>query len=82
MPWSCQPPATPYYYSPMTTKLEKPLKRELVIDGQPYVLTITPDGLKLTPKGKRIGKEVTWKALVSGDAALAAALNASVEPAH
>lgn len=63
----------------MTTKLEKPLKRELVIDGEPYILTINPDGLKLTPKGKRIGKEVTWKALVSGDAALAAALNASVD---
>jgi hypothetical protein len=63
----------------MTTKLEKPLKREILIDGEPYVATLTPDGLKLTQKGKRLGKEVTWKALVSGDAALAAALNASVE---
>jgi hypothetical protein len=66
----------------MTTKLEKPLKREILIDGEPHVVTLTPDGLKITQKGKRLGKEVTWKALVSGDAALAAALNASVEQAH
>jgi hypothetical protein len=65
----------------MTTKLEKPLKREILIDGEPHVVTLTPDGLKITQKGKRLGKEVTWKALVSGDAALAAALNASVSQA-
>jgi hypothetical protein len=65
----------------MTTKLEKPLKREILIDGEPHVVTLTPDGVKITQKGKRLGKEVTWKALVSGDAALAAALNASVSQA-
>ena len=62
----------------MATKLEKPLKRELAIDGQPYMLTISPEGLKLVPKGKRNGLELGWKALVSGDAALATALNASI----
>jgi hypothetical protein len=62
----------------MATKLEKPLKRELAIDGQPYMLTISPEGLKLVPKGKRNGLELAWKALVSGDAALATALNASL----
>ena len=36
-------------------------------------------GLKLALKGKRNGYEVDWAALVSGDAALAAALNASLE---
>lgn len=61
------------------TKLEKPLKRELNIDGEPHVLTISPEGLLLTQKGKRKGRELTWKALVSGDAALAVALNASVQ---
>lgn len=66
----------------MTTKLEKPLKREILIDGEPHVVTLTPEGVKITQKGKRLGKEVTWKALVSGDAALAAALNASVEQAR
>ncbi|HSE51030.1 MAG TPA: hypothetical protein VLB00_02515 [Gemmatimonadales bacterium] len=63
----------------MTTKLEKPLKRELEIGGQPYILQITPAGLKLTPKGKRKGQEILWDALISGEAALAVALNASLE---
>jgi hypothetical protein len=61
------------------TKLEKPLKREIDIDGQPYVLTISPQGLLLTVKGKRKGRELTWKSLVTGEAALAVALNASVQ---
>jgi hypothetical protein len=64
----------------MTTKLEKPLKREININGEPYVLLLTPDGLKLTQKGKRKGQELSWKDLVSGEAALAVALKASLEP--
>jgi hypothetical protein len=63
----------------MATKLDKTLKRELLIDGEPYILAISPEGLKLTQKGRRKGQEITWKALVSGDAALATALNASLE---
>jgi hypothetical protein len=65
----------------MTTKLEGPLKREIVIGGEPYVLTITPQGLKLVPKGHRKGYELEWQAFVSGEAALAKALNASLEKA-
>jgi hypothetical protein len=61
----------------MATKLEKALKREVQIGEQPYMLTIDPQGLKLVPKGKRNGLELAWSALVSGDAALATALNAS-----
>jgi hypothetical protein len=63
----------------MATKLEKPLKREIAVDGRPYIVTLTPEGLKLVPKGKRKGQELAWNALVSGDAALAAALNASLQ---
>lgn len=63
----------------MATKLEKALKREVQIGEQPYMLTIDPQGLKLVPKGKRNGLELAWSALVSGDAALATALNASVQ---
>jgi hypothetical protein len=66
----------------MATKLDKPLKRELAIDGNPYMLTIDPNGMKLVPKGKRKGQEISWKALVSGEAALARALNASLEQAR
>jgi hypothetical protein len=62
----------------MTTKLEGPLKRALAIGGNPYVLTITPEGLTLVPKGKRKGYSLGWNAFVSGEAALATALNASL----
>jgi hypothetical protein len=62
----------------MTTKLDRELKRELDIDGQAYTLTISPEGLRLVEKGRRKGQELRWKDLVSGQAALAAALHASV----
>ena len=62
----------------MATKLNKQLKREIEVDGKPYMITLSPEGLKLTEKGKRLGKEMTWKDLVSGDAAVAAALQSSV----
>src|SRR6516162_6513297 len=62
----------------MTTELEKTLKRELSIGGRAYILAISPEGLKLTLKGRRKGLELQWDALVSGDAALAVALNASL----
>lgn len=60
------------------TPLQKPLKRLLTINGQDYVIVIAPDGLKLTPKGRRKGIELQWEALVNGEAALAVALQASV----
>ena len=63
----------------MTTRLESPLKREITVAGEPYTLTLTPDGLKLVRKGRRKGYELSWSALVSGDEALAVALNASLE---
>lgn len=62
----------------MTTPLNGPLKRALDLNGQPYTLTITPQGLRLAPKGRRTGYELAWSALVSGEAALATALNASL----
>jgi hypothetical protein len=62
----------------MTTRLEGPLKREITIGGVDYTLTITPQGLTLALKGKRKGLELEWNALVSGEAALATALNASL----
>jgi hypothetical protein len=60
------------------TLLEKTLKRELSIGGRAYILAISPEGLKLTLKGRRKGLELHWDALISGDAALAVALNASI----
>jgi hypothetical protein len=63
----------------MATKLDKALKRQIEIDGKPYMLTLSPEGMKLVPKGKRNGLEIAWKDLASGDAALATALNASLK---
>ena len=62
----------------MTTKLDSPLKRELSLQGKLYTLTISPSGLNLVPKGRRKGYELAWVDMVSGDAALATALNASL----
>ena len=42
------------------------------------MLTITPEGLTLVPKGKRKGYSLAWNDFVSGEAALATALNASL----
>lgn len=66
----------------MLTQLEAPLRRGLTIEGAPYVLTITPSGFQLTQKGRRKGFAMDWVAFVSGDAALATALNASLANAR
>ena len=60
------------------TPLDKPLRRELTVADEVYTLTLTPDGLKLVPKGRRKGLELRWLDLVNGDAALATALQASL----
>ena len=62
----------------MATLLDKTLRRQINVKGQDYILALSPEGLKITLKGKRKGLELSWGALVSGDAALAVALNASV----
>ena len=63
----------------MTTKLDRPLKREITVNEKAFTLTITPDGLKLVEKGRRNGIDLDWKSLVIGDAATSAALTASVD---
>jgi hypothetical protein len=47
----------------MPTKLDKTVKREIEIDGQPFTVAISPEGVKITQKGFRKGQEVTWKEL-------------------
>ncbi len=49
----------------MTTKLERPLKREIVVDEKPYTLTVDANGLKLVEKGRRHGHEMSWKQVLS-----------------
>lgn len=61
----------------MTTPLDKQLRREVTIAEDAYTLTLDATDLKLVRKGRRNGVELTWEALVNGDAALAAELRAS-----
>jgi hypothetical protein len=63
----------------MTTLLEKEVKREIAVDGVAYNVLIDPEGLRVVPKGKRTPiVTLKWKDLVTGDTALAVALQASV----
>jgi len=61
------------------TPLDKPLRRQLTIGETTYTITMDPTGLKIVQKGHRNGVELTWSDLLSGDAGLAVALQASVE---
>jgi hypothetical protein len=63
----------------MTTRLEKTIKRELELDGRLYTVQMGPDGVKVTEKGHRKGQELSWRSIISGDAALNQDLNASID---
>lgn len=62
----------------MVTKLLKVLRREITVAREAWIVTLTPNGMKLTRKGRRRGVELAWKELVNGDAAFASALNATL----
>jgi hypothetical protein len=62
----------------MATKLDKPIRRELEHAGALYTVTISPDGIRVVEKGKRKGRELTWDAIISGEAELEQALRVSV----
>jgi len=47
----------------MATKLEKTIRREIELDGQLFTVIISPSGVKLTQKGYRKGREITWTSL-------------------
>lgn len=63
----------------MTTRLAKPMKRELEVDGKLYTITLSPEGVKITPKGARTGQEISWRDLLSGATALRRDLNISLD---
>jgi len=62
----------------MTTTLDKPLRREIDVEGQAFTVVLDAQGIKITRKAHRKGIELKWTELINGDAAVAAALNASV----
>ena len=63
----------------MATRLDKTIKRELELDGKLYTVSVSPQGVKVVPKGGREGHELSWAALVSGEAELRRDLNISLD---
>lgn len=63
----------------MAVKLEKSIKRELDLEGRAYTITIAPEGVKVVEKGKRKGREISWKSIINGDAQLADELRMSLD---
>jgi hypothetical protein len=72
--------AAPEWSSPnVATVLDKELKRQVTVDGVDYTVAVDPHGFRVTGKGKRRPQvELRWRDLLSGDAAMAVALNASL----
>ena len=62
----------------MTTRLDKPLKREVDIKGVLFTVTLAPEGLKIVEKGKRKGHELTWEQMIRGEVELRADLEDSI----
>jgi hypothetical protein len=63
----------------VATVLNKELKRQVTVDGVDYTVAVDTDGFRLTGKGRRTPEvELRWRDLLSGDAAMAVALNASL----
>ena len=63
----------------MATVLDKELKRQVTVEGVDYTVAVDPEGIRLTGKGRRRPEvELRWRDLLSGEAAMAVALNASL----
>lgn len=60
------------------TRLDKVIRREIKVGDAFYTLTLDPEGMKFVLKGRRKGFEMTWESLANGDAAISAALEASL----
>ena len=63
----------------MAAKLDKAIKRELDLDGEQYTVTVSPEGVRIVPKGRRKGHEISWHTILSGDAELTQQLKISLD---
>ena len=63
----------------MTAKLDSLIKRELKLGQETYTVSMSPEGVKIAPKGKRKGREISWETLLSGDAELTQQLKMSLD---
>lgn len=50
----------------MTVKLDKPIRREIVINGETHTVVISSAGVIITKKRARAGVEYGWKSLAAG----------------
>jgi hypothetical protein len=63
----------------VTTKLDRPIKREVQVGERLYTVTLDAAGLKVVEKGKRQGHEISWSSIVSGDTELTQDLRISLD---
>jgi hypothetical protein len=63
----------------VATRLDKTIKHELEFGGQLYMVSMSAEGVRIVPKGKRKGHEISWETLLSGDAELRRDLNMSLD---
>jgi hypothetical protein len=70
-------PISPPPREVMMTPLDRPLRREINIEGTAYTVTLDPFGLKLTRKAHRNGVEMRWTDLLKDDATTTAAHHAT-----
>jgi hypothetical protein len=63
----------------MATRLDKPIKRELELEGRLYTVTVSPEGVTIVPKGRRKGQHLSWQGLLSGEAELDRDLKLSIQ---
>lgn len=47
----------------MTIRLTAPLRREVDIDGEPFTVVVSPEGVRLTRKRFRDGVALSWCAI-------------------
>jgi hypothetical protein len=64
------------------TPLDKPLKRQIDVEGQAFTVTMDATGIKITKKAHRNGMEVRWADLIKNDPTLAGSSESSPEIAH
>jgi hypothetical protein len=66
----------------MSVALDKPIKREVRINGEPHTLTLDADGVTIVRKGARKGFTVTWASLVEGSPQMQLDLLRSIQAAR
>jgi len=54
----------------MTAKLEKPIKREVIVNDKTMTVTVGPRGVHITEKGCRSGAACLFAGMPQGDSAM------------